>query len=142
MKSLRPLLLAALLLAPGFSRAEENRYDVLSKLLLPFAHVLTKDAKTPNRALRLTARLERLTDLPPALVGSRAEIAVQYPDKFRLPARLSVARTGWQMVVRCERLEFSKALPPETWQPTAEQAGDILRLDAARYGQLLEFITK
>ena len=59
-----------------------------------------------------------------------------------LPARLSVARTGWQMVVRCERLEFSKALPPETWQPTAEQAGDILRLDAARYGQLLEFITK
>ena len=77
MKSLRPLLLAALLLAPGFSRAEENRYDVLSKLLLPFAHVLTKDAKTPNRALRLTARLERLTDLPPALVGSRVEIAVQ-----------------------------------------------------------------
>ena len=255
MKSLRPLLLAALLLAPGFSRAEENRYDVLSKLLLPFAHVLTKDAKTPNRALRLTARLERLTDLPPALVGSRAEIAVQCPDKFRLrapvlgeelticrrgqevwvwpgakaaalieaagaagklpkadpkarftpfqlpvpekqlalvsmffqvkdvgaesldgdacrvldlflmpelaqslrekdwaarvwvrgdglPARLSVARTGWQMVVRFERLEFSKALPPETWQPTAEQAGDILRLDAARYGQLLEFITK
>ena len=59
-----------------------------------------------------------------------------------LPARLSVARTGWQMVVRFERLEFSKALPPETWQPTAEQAGDILRLDAARYGQLLEFITK
>jgi hypothetical protein len=59
-----------------------------------------------------------------------------------LPARLSVARTGWQMAVRFERLEFSKTLPPETWHPTAEQAGDILRLDAARYGQLMDAIMK
>ena len=255
MKSPRLILLAALLTTSGFSRAEENRYDLLSKLLLPFANIFTKDAKTPNRALRLTARLERLTDLPPALVGSRAEIVVQYPDKFLLrapvlgeelticrrgqevwvwpgakaaalleaagaagklpkpdpkaqftpfelpvpekqlalvsmffqvkdvgaesldgescrvldlflmpelakslrekdwaarvwvrgdglPARLSVARTGWQMAVRFERLEFSKTLPPETWQPTAEQADDLLRLDAARYGQLLEALLK
>ena len=248
MKFLRLVLLAALLAPTVFLRAEENRYDVLSRLLMPFANVFAKDAKSPNRALLLTARLERMTGLPPALVGTRAEIAVQYPDKLRLrapvlgeelticrrgqevwvwpgakaaalleaagklpkpdpqaqlapfqlpipekqlallamlfqvkdvgaealdgepcrvldlflmpelakslrekdwaarvwvrgdgrPARLSVARAGWQMAVRFERLEFSKTLPPETWQPTAEQAGDVLRLDAARYGQLLE----
>jgi|688.fasta_scaffold479028_1 hypothetical protein len=255
MKLPHVVALAALIAAPGLSAAGENRYDLLSKLLLPFAHVFTKEAKTPNRALQFTARLERLTDLPPSLVGSRAEVAVQYPDKFRLrapvlgeelticrrgqevwvwpgakaaallnaaaaagklpkadpkaqfapfelpvpdkqlallsmlfqvkdvgaesldgdacrvldlwlmpelakslrekdwaarvwvrgdglPARLSVARTGWQMAVRFERLEFSKTLPPETWHPTAEQAGDILRLDAARYGQLMDAIMK
>ena len=219
---------------------------------MPFANVFAKETKNPNRAMLLTARLERMTGLPPALVGTRAEIAVQYPDKLRLrapvlgeelticrrgqevwvwpgakaaalieaagklpkpdpqaqlapfqlpvpekqlallamlfqvkdvgaealdgepcrvldlflmpelakslrekdwaarvwvrgdgrPARLSVARAGWQMAVRFERLEFSKALPPETWQPTAGQAGDVLRLDAARYGQLLEALVK
>ena len=255
MKFLRLALLAALLVPAGFLRAEENRYDVLSRLLMPFANVFAKETKNPNRAMVLTARLERLTGLPPALVGSRAEIAVQYPDKLRLrapvlgeelticrrgqevwvwpgtkaaalleaagaagklpkpdpqaqlapfqlpvpekqlallamlfqvkdvgaepldgepcrvldlflmpelakslrekdwaarvwvrgdgrPARLSVARAGWQMAVRFERLEFSKTLPPETWQPTAEQAGDVLRLDAARYGQLLEALVR
>ena len=252
MKTLRLVLLTALLVPTGFLRAEENRYDLLGRLLMPFANVFAKDAKNPNRAMLLTARLELMTGLPPALVGTRAEIAVQYPDKFRLrapvlgeelticrrgqevwvwpgakaaalieaagklpkpdpqaqlapfqlpvpekqlallamlfqvkdvgaealdgepcrvldlflmpelakslrekdwaarvwvrgdgrPARLSVARAGWQMAVRFERLEFSKTLPPETWQPTAEQAGDVLRLDAARYGQLLEALVK
>ena len=254
-KFLRLVLLAMLLVPAGILRAEENRYDLLSKVLLPFANIFAKDTKTSNRALQLTVRLERLTGLPPALVGSRAEMAVQYPDKFRLrapvlgeelticrrgqevwvwpgakvaellaaagaagklpkpdpkmqlvpfelpvpekqlgllamlfqvkdvgaesldgdpcrvldlflmpelakslrekdwaarvwvrgdgrPARLSVARAGWQMAVRFERLEFSQTLPPETWQPTAEQSGDVLRLDAVRYGQLLESLTK
>lgn len=250
MKLLRLLLLAALLVPAGFSRAEENRYDVLGKLLMPFANVFAKNTKNPKRAMQLTARLELLTGLPAALVGSRVELALEYPDKLRLhapvlgeelticrrgqdvwaypgtkvaalleaakpgkktpktapkaqlppfalpipdkqlallpmlfqvkdvgaesldgdacrvldlflmpelakslhakdwaarvwvrgnglPARLSVARTGWQLAVRFERVEFSKTLPPETWQPTAEQAGDVLQLDAARYEELL-----
>lgn len=240
---------------PGFGRAEENRYDVLGKLILPFATVFAKNAKNPNRALQLTARLELLTGLPPALTGSRAELDLEYPDKLRLrtpvlgeevticrrgqevwaypgsrvaalldaasvgkkrpktdsqaklppfalpipekqlallpvlfqvkdvgaesldgdpcrvldlylmpelakslreknwasrvwvradgtPARLSVARTGWQIAVRFERVVFSKTLPPETWQPTAEQAADVLQLDPARYGQLLDALVK
>jgi len=39
-------------------------------------------------------------------------------------------------------VEFSPKLPPETWQPTAEQAGDVLKLDPARYLQLLGGLVK
>jgi len=255
-KLLRLLLLSALLVPPVLSRAEENRYDVLGKLLLPFANVFAKNTKNPNRAMRLTGRLELLTGLPPALIGSRVELEMQYPDRLRLrapvlgeelticrrgqevwvhpgakaaalldaagggqkrakrdpkaaplppfslpipekqlallpvlfqvkdvgaesldgepcrvldlflvpelakslreqdsaarvwvradgrPARLSVARTDWQIAVRFERVEFSKTLPPETWKPTEEQAADVLQLDAARDGLLLEAIVK
>ncbi len=250
MKSLRLVLLAALLAPSAFLRAEENRYDVLGRVLMPFANVFSKSAKNPNRAMLLTGRLELMTGLPPALAGARVELAVEYPDRLRLrapvlgeelticrrgqevwvypgakaaallaaasegrklpqadpkarlapfalplpekqlallpvlfqvkdvgaepldgepcrvldlflmpelanalgerdsaarvwvrgdgkPARLSVARTKWQIAVRFEGVEFSKSLPPETWQPTAEQAADVLHLDAARYGQLL-----
>ena len=254
-KTLRLVLLAALLATSAILRAEENRYDVLSKVLMPFANVFAKNTKNPSRAMLLTARLELMTGLPPALIGSRVELALQYPDKLRLrapvlgeelticrngqnvwaypgakaaalldaatngkklpkadakaqlppfalpipekqlallpmlfqvkdvgaesldgepcrvldlflmpelakslrekdsaarvwvrgdhtPARLSVARAGWQIAVRFERVEFSKTLPPETWQPTAEQAADVLQLDTARYEQLLGALVK
>ena len=255
MKFFRLALLAALLAPPTFSHAEENRYDVLSRLLVPFANVFAKDTKNTNRALRMTGRLEMMTGLPPALAGSPVELALQYPDKLRLrapvlgeeltvcrrgqevwahpgaraaalleaagagkklpkpdpkarlapfalpvpekqlallpvlfqvkdvgaesldgepcrvldlflmpelaktlrekdtaarvwvradgtPARLSVARADWQIAVRFDRVEFSKTLPPETWRPTAEQLPDVLKLDAARYGQLLGALVK
>ena len=54
------------------------------------------------------------------------------------PARLSVAKPGWNVVVRFEQVEYSPTLPESTWQPTTEQAGDILKLDAPHYQQLLE----
>jgi len=254
-KIFRLALLAALLLPPGLARAEENRYDVLGKLLVPFANVFAKNTRNPDRAMLLTGRLELLTGLPPALAGLSVELAVQYPDKLRLrapvlgeelticrhgqevwaypgakaaalldaasagrklpkpdpsvrlapfalpipekqlallpvlfqvkdvgvasldgepcrvldlflmpelarslrekdsaarvwvrgdgkPARLSVARAGWQIAVRFDRVEFSKTLPPETWQPTSEQAVDVLKLDPARYGELLGALGK
>lgn len=254
-KTVRFILSAALLALAAAARAEENRYDVLSRALLPFAQIFATNTKNPNRALLLSGRLELMTGLPAALVGSRAELALQYPDRMRLrapvlgqevtlcrrgqdawvypgakvgallgvarelkklpkadpkarfesfalpvpekqlallpalfqvkdvgaepldgepcrvldlfllpelarglkekdwaarlwvrgdskPARLSVARTGWQIAVRFERVEFSKTLPPETWEPTAEQAGDVFRLDAARYEQLLGALVK
>ncbi len=254
-KLFRLVLCAALLAPTGRLRAEENRYDVLGKLLMPFVNVFAKNTKNPHRALQLTARLELLSGLPPALLGSRVELEVEYPDKLRLrgpvlgeevtlcrrgqevwaypgsritallevanagkklpktdpkaklppfalpfpekqlvllpalfqvkdvgaesldedpcrvldlhlmpelakslreknwaarvwvradgtPARLSVARTGWQIAVRFERVVFPKTLPPETWQPTAEQAADVLQLDPARYGQLLDALVK
>jgi hypothetical protein len=80
-----PLLtLSALLLAGPVGRAAENKYDTLARLLMPFASLLAERAATPHRAVQLTARLEALTDLPPALAGTRAELALQYPDKLRL----------------------------------------------------------
>jgi hypothetical protein len=248
-------LLAALLAAPIASRAEENRYDLVSRLLLPFVNVFAKTTSNPNRAFQLTARLEQMTDVPAELVGSQAELAVEYPDKLRLrapllgeevticrrgddlwaypgakieallriagaakrlpkpdkkfrlepfslpipekqlvfipallqikdvgseplggescrvldlflmpelakslkapgwamrvwarpnatPARISIAKPGWNLVVRVERIEFVPTLPASTWEPTTEQASDVLQLDPARYQQLLETLVK
>ena len=58
------------------------------------------------------------------------------------PARLSVAKGDWNVVVRFEQVEFSPALPASTWEPTPEQAADVLQLDAPRYQQLLESLVK
>ncbi|MDB6151060.1 MAG: hypothetical protein JWQ44_2508 [Chthoniobacter sp.] len=102
MKFLRLLLAALVLGAPGQARAVEHRYDVVAKLLTPFISLLAKTTQSPNRALLLTARLERLTDLPPELAGAKAELALQYPDKLRLHAPLlgevfTVCRNGQQI---------------------------------------------
>jgi hypothetical protein len=242
-------LLAALFCASSAHSEEENRYNVLGRLIRPFVSVFTKDTKSPNRAFSLTAKLEMMTDLPAAFVGSTADLALQYPDKLKIhapflgdeiticrngqdvwaypgakvdallnehfagkklakgskdplgpfespipekelvlapvlfevkdvgtetlddarcrvldlylmpelahslkaqgwaarvwvrddgaPARISFAKPGWQIAVRLQRVEFSPKLPPETWEPTAEQAGDVLKLDPARFRQLL-----
>ncbi len=256
MKFLSLVLLAVLLAAsPAASHGEENRYDILSRLLLPFVNVLARNTTNPNRALQLTASLEQMTGVPPELVGSKAELALEYPDKLRVrapllgedvticrrgqelwaypasrieplleeaakkkklpkldpkfrlepfalpipekqlvflpalfqikdvgseplggescrvldlflmpelakslkapgwaarvwarpnaaPARLSVAKPDWNIVVRFERVEFSPTLPDATWAPTSEQAGDVLKLDPPRYQQLLETLTQ
>jgi hypothetical protein len=82
-KQLRLLLLAALL-APTAIVAAENKYDVLAKVLMPLANVFAQQTRNPNRAVQLSARLEAMTDLPAALAGARAELALEYPDKIRL----------------------------------------------------------
>jgi hypothetical protein len=53
------------------------------------------------------------------------------------PARISFAKPGWQIAVRFQHVEFSPKLPAETWEPTADQAGDILKLDPAGFRELL-----
>ena len=49
------------------------------------------------------------------------------------PARISVAKPGWMIVVRFEHLEFAPKLPESTWEPTSEQAA---RCAQARPGAL------
>jgi hypothetical protein len=250
------LLMGAVLVAAPMARAaEENRYDILSKMLLPFLNIVVKTTSNPNRAVQLTATLEQMTNVPPGLIGAKAELAMEYPDKVRLrgpmlgedvticrrgqevwafpaskllplleaaakakklpkldrkarlepfslpiperqlvflpalfqikdvgteslggepcrvldlfltpeltksrkssgwaarvwarsdhrPARLSVAKPGWSIVVRFQQVDFSPALPESTWQPTPEQASDILTLDAPHYQQLLEALVQ
>lgn len=253
MKFLRVVLFTTLCAQPG--HAADNRYDLLGQMLLPFVNVFAKATTNPNRAVQLTARLEQMTGVPPTLIGSKAELALEYPDKVRLrapvlgedvticrhgqevwaypasklqplieaaaaakklpkldkkfrlepfalpipekqlvflpvlfqvneigaepldgencrvldlflmpelakslkakdwasrvwarpnakPARLSVAKGDWNVVVRVEQLEFSPTLPASTWEPTPEQAADVLQLDAPRYQQLLESLVK
>ena len=82
MKILHPVLLLALVLTSA--RAEENRYDLLGRTLMPFLNVFAKSTTNPNRAMSFTLKLEQMTDLPPELAGSRVEVAVEYPDKLRL----------------------------------------------------------
>jgi hypothetical protein len=249
------LLLILTILAPAVAPAAEHRYDVLAKLLTPFINVLAKNTKNPNRALSLDLRLERMTDLPPALAGARVAFSLEYPDKLRLhapilgedltvcrngqqvwvmpgaklqalldaavaekklpkpdpayrlepwqlpipekqlvflpalfqvkdagseevdgetcrvldlalmpelersmkaegwgarvwvranykPARLIVSKPGWEIAVKFERVEFAPKLPPPTWQPPAEAAGDVLQIDAPRFQQLMRAIVR
>lgn len=82
-KFLHLLLVVALFATPS-ARAAENRYDILGKLLAPFINVLAKNTRNPNRAMALSAKLERLTDLPTELAGARAELSLQYPDRLRI----------------------------------------------------------
>ena len=71
MKIIHLALFTALISAPFVHGDEaENRYNVLGRLLRPFISVFAKDTKSPNRAFTLTARLEEMTDLPPAFAGN------------------------------------------------------------------------
>jgi len=246
---------AAFLFLTFSSHGEENRYDLLGRMLMPFVNVFAKDAKTPNRAFSFAVKLEQMTDLPAGLVGSHAEVAVEFPDKIRLrapilgedvtvcrrgeevwafpgskveamlktaaaekklpkvdpkfhlapfslpvpekdlvflpalfqvkdvgsesldgvncrvmdlylmpelarslkaqswgarvwigpdakPVRISVAKPGWMAVVRFDQVEFAPKLPDGTWEPTSEQAADVLKLDPLRYLQLLGAMVK
>jgi hypothetical protein len=98
------LLLAAALFAAPAADAAENRYDVLGKLLAPFINVLATKAKTPNRAMALSAHLERLTGGPAESLGTRADLSLQFPDRLFihgpiLGEDLTVCRNGQQVWV-------------------------------------------
>jgi len=58
------------------------------------------------------------------------------------PARISVAKPAWMIVLRFDHVEFAPKLPESTWEPTPEQAADVLKLDPARYQQLLGTLVK
>lgn len=234
-------------------RAEENRYDALSKTIMPFLGIFAKDRKTENRAFTLKVRIEQSSDLPSELNGASAQIALQVPDKIRLhgpllgetftlvredeklwihpgakaralldaaiagkelppaakkfklgefklpfpekqliflaalftvkdlgaesidgvecramdvalmpelaeslkaagwagrlwirpdytPARLTLAKKGWHIVLRFDDVQFAKELPDETWEPSSTEAGDVLRLEPEEYSRFLRAI--
>lgn len=248
------LLIAVRLAGAAAPAAEENRYDLVSRLLAPFANVFVNAPAKANHALSFEVRLEQMTNLPAEFTGAKAEIAAEYPDKVRLhgpllgenvtvcrhgdalwaspgsrveellktaaaekklpkldpkaklenfslpiseksiallptllqikdigsepvdgktcrvmdlfllpelrkalketwaarawvgadarPVRISLAKPGWMMVLRFDKVDFPTKLPDSTWEPTAEEAGDVLKLDAPRYLQLVGSIVK
>ena len=246
-------ILAALLAASPATFAAEDRYDVLGKVLTPFLLLFAQDAKA-NRALAMSVRIEQMTDLPAALAGAHADIAIEYPNKLRLhgpvlgetltiarrgekiwvhpgavakalldaaddgkqlppadkkyklgdfslpipvkelnllpilfvvkdmgsealdgeecrvldlslmpeiakgagfagwvgrvwvranstPARFTIAQPGWNIVLRFDRVDFSEKLPASTWEPSSEEAGDVLELEPKDYSRFLRAIS-
>ncbi len=125
-KLLRLLALALLLAAPA-ARAAENKYDVLAKLLMPFANLVAQHSRNPLRAVQLSARLETMTALPAELAGARAELALEYPDKLRLRApvlgeMLTLCRDGQMLwVAPGSRVEaLLQAAPADRKLPPAD----------------------
>ncbi len=116
---------SSLLLASAPASELENKYDVLAKTLMPFVNVFAAKTKNPNRALTLKLRLESMTGMRPDLAGTRAEIAVEYPDKLRLHGpifgeELTICRDGqdiWvfpgsKLAPLLEAARAAKKLPP------------------------------
>jgi len=248
------LVSCLLLLFCGAAVAEEDRYDVLSKAIMPFLSVFAKDRKSDNRGFTLKVRIEQASDLPPELAGATAEIAIQVPNKIRLhgpllgetfslvrddekvwiypgakaralldaavagkelpppekkvklgkfelpipekqlvflpilftvkdlgsetldgvecrvldvalmpelaeklkaeggwiarmwirpdhkPARITLARKGWHIVLRFDEVTFAKELPESLWEPSAEEKGDVLELSPKEYSRFLRAI--
>ncbi len=69
-------------------------------------------------------------------VGQWAMRAWVRPD-YTL-ARMTLAKQHWHLAVDFEKTEYAPRLPAATWQPSPEQASDVLHLDAPRFKQLLE----
>jgi hypothetical protein len=52
------------------------------------------------------------------------------------PARLTLARQGWHLVLRIDDVQFAKAMPPATWQP----APGALELSVPDYSRFFRAI--
>ena len=117
------LAVAALFTTSIARGAEENRYDILSKMLLPFLNVVVKATANPNRAMQLTATLEQMTNVPPAFIGAKAELAMQYPDKVRLHGPVF-----GEDVTICRRGQEVWAYPASKLQPLLEAAAKAKKL--------------
>jgi len=81
-KVLSFLLLPILLSAPA--RGEENRYDVLARVLDPLLAPFTQQTPNPNRSLDAELSLIALTGVPPEFIGTKVHLAVQHPNKIYL----------------------------------------------------------
>jgi hypothetical protein len=56
------------------------------------------------------------------------------------PARITLARKGWNVVLRVDDVRFAKELPGSIWSPSVEEAGDVLELKPKEYSRFLRAI--
>ncbi|HEV7405781.1 MAG TPA: hypothetical protein VGO11_22750 [Chthoniobacteraceae bacterium] len=90
---------ALLVLFLPAAQARENAYDVVGKVIAPFAQVVAGSTKTKNRAITMQLRLEEAGGGDPKLAGAPVDFAVQMPDRLRVTAplggeRITVCRDG------------------------------------------------
>lgn len=93
------LCVALLALSLPAAHARENPYDVVGKVIGPFAEVITGGKKTKKRAITMLLRLEEAPAGDPKAAAARVEFAVQMPDRLRVTApfageRITVCRDG------------------------------------------------
>ncbi len=101
---LRILLATALVAVPLGARAADQKYDVLARMLTPFGQLFNQKSKNPQRALVVQGRVEKMPGLPPGLVGTRAVLELEMPDKLRLRVPLfgeefTICRVGQEIWV-------------------------------------------
>ncbi len=63
--------------------------------------------------------------------------AILFVDEKVRPVRLTLVRDETRLVLRFDKVDFARSLPPETWAPNAQEAADVLIVPPARYDQLL-----
>lgn len=73
-------------------------------------------------------------------VGAEGWVGRIWVKPDATPARLTLARSGWNVVMRFEKVAFSTALPASRWEPSAEEAGDVLELKPKEYSRFLRAI--
>jgi len=56
------------------------------------------------------------------------------------PMRLTLARKGWNIVMRFDSVKFAPELPESTWRPGLEEKDDVLSLKPKEYGRFLRAI--
>lgn len=105
-----------------------NPYDLLGRTLQPIAAIFcpapAQGQVQAPRALTATLVLQEMTDLPPALVGSRIELALQPPDHVLIRGvyagqTVTICRAGQDVWVSPASImtELSKAIAPATDSP-------------------------
>lgn len=87
------------------------------------------------RAMDVSLMPELAESLKAAGWAGRLWITPEYK-----PARLTLAKKGWHVVLRFEDVQFAKELPEATWQPSAAEAADVLELEPKEYSRFLRAI--
>ncbi len=67
-------------------------------------------------------------------------IARMYIGEDHRLTRLALVKQGFEAVLVLEEAKLEPSLPDATWQPTAEQAGDLMKIPASRYQQVLKLL--
>ena len=134
-----PVFLGSTLFAQSATDGKSNPYDLLGRTLQPIAAIFCP-APAPAqgqvqapRALTATLALQEMTDLPPALVGSRVELALQPPDHALIRGpyagqTVTICRAGQDVWVSPASImtELSKAIAhaPESPEPKKKKKKD------------------
>jgi hypothetical protein len=82
-----PCLVVAFVLATHpLARAQGNAYDLFGQVLTPYTQLLAGSSRSPNHAVQIIARLEKVGGEPAS--GAYATVALEMPDKLRITAPL------------------------------------------------------